>query len=535
MGRRARRPPRAPRRQLAGARAVPCRRARPPLRGHRRPLAGDRRPAPEPGDEPRQRTRLQHGDRPAAAARGAPARDALASRRPVGSTGGRGHARADPAHAQPAGLDGARPPPVGLDRARRARPPWDRVALRRGLAAARRAAHRAGPAHAPRRPRRARRLSGRRARGRSGGALAHPDGQVGRQRRGRGGELEQRGLDRHGPRDHRDRDAVVGAAGDLDLVAGADLALAHDAQVRARSLRPCEALEHLRVAEAQAELEARKARLADLELDRAEPPALADQRPAHVDARDREVLAERARPELDAELALPPRGVLARVRVDRLVRAAVDAAVGLVVAGEVHALDPHAVVDRRLADRALHGPAAALADRLRAADVDGEQGGHRETWSQRRLAWTLVAPTIWTVGYEKLLPPALVAELQAAGVRRVIDVRFRPQSRRPGMSKTRLGALLHEHGIAYEHRRELGTPPDMRWLFHAGRLAEATAAYRAHVARETPEAIDELAAELDAAPATALLCLEADPAGCHRRVITEALRERRPELRVVDL
>src|SRR4051812_40113571 len=100
------------------------------------------------------------------------------------------------------------------------------------------------------------------------------------------------------------------------------------------------------------------------------------------------------------------------------------------------------------------------------------------------------------------------------------------------MSKTRLGALLGEHAIAYEHRRELGTPPDMRWLFHAGRLAEATAAYRAHVDRE---AIDELAAELDAAPPTALLCLEADPAGCHRRVITDALRERRPELAVVDL
>jgi uncharacterized protein (DUF488 family) len=146
-----------------------------------------------------------------------------------------------------------------------------------------------------------------------------------------------------------------------------------------------------------------------------------------------------------------------------------------------------------------------------------------------------VAPTIWTVGYEKLLPPALVAELEGAGVRRVIDVRFRPQSRRPGMSKTRLGALLAEHGIAYEHRRELGTPPDIRWLFRAGRLVEAHAAYRAHVQAETPEAIDELAAELDDAPPTALLCLEADPAGCHRRVITEALRERRPGLRVVDL
>ncbi len=146
-----------------------------------------------------------------------------------------------------------------------------------------------------------------------------------------------------------------------------------------------------------------------------------------------------------------------------------------------------------------------------------------------------VAITIWTVGYERLLPPALLAELQAAGVRRVIDVRFRPQSRRPGLSKTRLGAMLAEHGIAYEHRRELGTPPDLRWLFRAGRVGEAAAAYREHAEREAPEALDELAAELDDAPPTALLCLEADPAGCHRRVITDALRARLGDLRVIDL
>ena len=144
-------------------------------------------------------------------------------------------------------------------------------------------------------------------------------------------------------------------------------------------------------------------------------------------------------------------------------------------------------------------------------------------------------PTVWTIGYERLLPDELVAELEAAGVARVIDVRFRPQSRRPGMSKTRLGQLLSDHGIAYEHRRELGTPADLRWLFHAGRTREAATAYRAHVEQHAPHALDDLADELTHAPATALLCLEAEPAGCHRRVITDALAERRPDLRVVDL
>jgi uncharacterized protein (DUF488 family) len=144
-------------------------------------------------------------------------------------------------------------------------------------------------------------------------------------------------------------------------------------------------------------------------------------------------------------------------------------------------------------------------------------------------------PSVWTIGYERLLPPELVAELEVAGVERVIDVRFRPQSRRPGMSKTRLGELLGDHGIAYEHRRELGTPADLRFLFHAGRTAEAAAAYRAHVEQHAPDALERLAAELEHGPATVLLCLEADPAGCHRRVITDALRERVPDLRVVDL
>ena len=142
---------------------------------------------------------------------------------------------------------------------------------------------------------------------------------------------------------------------------------------------------------------------------------------------------------------------------------------------------------------------------------------------------------IFTTGYEKLLPPELVAELAAAGVERVIDVRFRPQSRRPGMSKTRLSELLGEQGIAYEHRRELGTPADLRWLFHAGRVEEGATAFLAHIEQHAPEALDGLAKELEHAPPTALLCLEADPAGCHRRVLTDALRSRVPDLQVVDL
>jgi uncharacterized protein (DUF488 family) len=146
-------------------------------------------------------------------------------------------------------------------------------------------------------------------------------------------------------------------------------------------------------------------------------------------------------------------------------------------------------------------------------------------------------PTLWTIGYERLPPDALVAELEAAGVRRVLDVRYRPQSRRPGMSKTKLGQRLGEHGIAYEHRRPFGTPPEIRPLYRSGAVRQGADAFRAHVQATAGEELDALAAELAAGdtPPTALLCLEAEPAHCHRRVLAELLSERLSSLRVVDL
>lgn len=146
-------------------------------------------------------------------------------------------------------------------------------------------------------------------------------------------------------------------------------------------------------------------------------------------------------------------------------------------------------------------------------------------------------PTLWTIGYERLTPDALAAELRRAGVKRLIDVRYRPQSRRPGMSKTKLAARLAQDGIAYEHRRSLGTPPEIKPLFRSGATRQARDAFRPHLEQTAGAELDALAAELNrrGAQKTALLCLEAEPAHCHRRVVAEQLRARAPRLRVVDL
>jgi uncharacterized protein (DUF488 family) len=129
----------------------------------------------------------------------------------------------------------------------------------------------------------------------------------------------------------------------------------------------------------------------------------------------------------------------------------------------------------------------------------------------------------------------LVAELRGAGVQRVIDVRLRPQSRRPGMSKTKLALRLAEHGISYEHWRELGTPIEIRVLYRKGATRAAANAYHEHLVHEASDALQRLRATLSNGPPTALLCLEAEPAHCHRRVIAEALRAGDARLQVVDL
>jgi uncharacterized protein (DUF488 family) len=128
-----------------------------------------------------------------------------------------------------------------------------------------------------------------------------------------------------------------------------------------------------------------------------------------------------------------------------------------------------------------------------------------------------------TIGYEAATQAAVIARLKAAGVAVLIDVRAVASSRRAGFSKTVLAASLAEAGIDYVHLRALGTPKAGRQAVRAGHVAEMEAIYEAHLTE--PAAQLQLAEALDIArerPA-ALLCYEADPAHCHRRIVAERL------------
>jgi len=139
---------------------------------------------------------------------------------------------------------------------------------------------------------------------------------------------------------------------------------------------------------------------------------------------------------------------------------------------------------------------------------------------------------VFTIGYEATTVGEFLAALKEAGVKRVIDVRAIPNSRRPGFSKTRLRNALAEAGIDYVHLRALGTPADGRAAARAGRHAELERIYAGQL--ELPEAIAQGAQMVDLATEkpSAVLCYERDPAGCHRTLLLDAVT---PSAEVVHL
>ncbi len=139
---------------------------------------------------------------------------------------------------------------------------------------------------------------------------------------------------------------------------------------------------------------------------------------------------------------------------------------------------------------------------------------------------------IFTIGYEGATQTEVIAALQAAGVERLIDVRAVPLSRRPGFSKNVLAGGLREAGIDYVGLKALGTPPEGREAARKHDHATLERVYDGQLA--LPEAMAQGAMMLDLAAekASALLCFERDPAGCHRTLLLKRIA---PEAEVVDL
>lgn len=126
---------------------------------------------------------------------------------------------------------------------------------------------------------------------------------------------------------------------------------------------------------------------------------------------------------------------------------------------------------------------------------------------------------LFTIGYQGSDPARFVDSLRAAGVRTLVDVRAVPWSRRPEFAKQSLNDAMAAAGLGYRHLGELGNPEKGRAAAKSGLSYREI--YDAHL--DTPAA-QQAMVELAAAPDTVcLMCMERDPAQCHRSLLAARL------------
>lgn len=136
-------------------------------------------------------------------------------------------------------------------------------------------------------------------------------------------------------------------------------------------------------------------------------------------------------------------------------------------------------------------------------------------------------PQLFTIGYEKALPAAVLGELKHAKIKLLIDTRAVAASRRPGFSKRQLSAMLDESGIGYLHLQKLGTPAEGRESARAGDLKKLWRIYDKHIkTSEAQEQLGELIALIKSGQRVCLLCYCRDPRSCHRDRIVANVKAR---------
>ncbi len=130
---------------------------------------------------------------------------------------------------------------------------------------------------------------------------------------------------------------------------------------------------------------------------------------------------------------------------------------------------------------------------------------------------------VFTIGYEGATQPEVIGKLKAAGGEALVDVRAVAASRRAGFSKTILGESLKAEGIDYLHLRALGTPKAGRDAARKGHIREMRAIFCDHLAEPASQVQLAQLKALAREKRVAMLCFEADHAGCHRAVLAERL------------
>lgn len=140
--------------------------------------------------------------------------------------------------------------------------------------------------------------------------------------------------------------------------------------------------------------------------------------------------------------------------------------------------------------------------------------------------------TLFTVGHSTRTADELLAILEEAGIELLVDIRRQPYSRRhPQFGREALQRALAARGVRYRHAEELGGLREPReGSPNTGIANAALRGYADHTATSAfAREVERVLGEARAAR-TAVMCAEASPADCHRRLLSDWLVARGHEV-----
>jgi uncharacterized protein (DUF488 family) len=145
-----------------------------------------------------------------------------------------------------------------------------------------------------------------------------------------------------------------------------------------------------------------------------------------------------------------------------------------------------------------------------------------EIEAKRCLPRPKAETAIYTAGYEGKTVDEFLNILLKWGIHRLIDIRYNPISRRYGFHKSTLSRLCHHLAIDYQHLPTLGIAgSDRKDLNSVNSYTSLFENYHFRLSSQQEDLLEVM--NLLKSQPSVLVCMEANPAFCHRHILAEYL------------
>jgi uncharacterized protein (DUF488 family) len=132
---------------------------------------------------------------------------------------------------------------------------------------------------------------------------------------------------------------------------------------------------------------------------------------------------------------------------------------------------------------------------------------------------------VYTAGYEGISIDGFLNLLIESGIERLIDVRSNPIARKYGFHKGTLSRLVNRLSIEYCHFAELGIQSEIRQIFPADSDRRSMFDEYEVTTLSKEAAAVQTVRDLVSGRPSVLVCMEADPACCHRSRLAQAISD----------